>query len=93
MSICILRNFRILQFSMHKFRILQGNLFRKLQIITLIFRKIQEKLFRLEFRKVQNSAKYNKPIGEMVSLSSSLSVIPSESIDDVTGRSLVTWCW
>ena len=61
MSICILRNFRNLQFSMHKFRILQGNLFRKLQIITLIFRKIQEKLFRLEFRKVQNSAKYNKP--------------------------------
>ena len=61
MSICILRNFRILQFSMHKFRILQGNLFRKLQIITLIFRKIQEKLFRLEFRKVQISAKYNKP--------------------------------
>ena len=61
MSICTLRNFRILQFSMHKFRILQGNLFRKLQIIALIFRKIQEKLFRLEFRKVQNSAMYNKP--------------------------------
>ena len=61
MSICTLRNLRILQFSMHKFRILQGNSFRKLQMITLIFRKIQEKLFRLEFRKVQNSAKYNKP--------------------------------
>ena len=66
MSICILRNFRILQFSMHKFRILQGNLFRKLQIITLIFRKIQEKLFRLEFRKVQNSAKYNKPCDDRI---------------------------
>ena len=58
---CILRNFRILQFFRHLFRIIQGKKFRKVQISGKIFRKIQENLFRFEFRKIQNSAKYNKP--------------------------------